>query len=84
MATATITRAEALRMLEEAFMAPEGTLTPELERVEIPGWDSMGALMLMAELDTRFNLELTAEASRAMLRVSDVLTWLGSKGCLGD
>lgn len=80
----TITSAEALRMLEEAFMAPSGSLSADLERVEIPGWDSMGALMLMAELDSRFNLELTPEQSRAMIRVSDLLTWLRAQGCLGD
>jgi acyl carrier protein len=44
----------------------------------------MGALSLMAELDERFNIELTAEASRAMACVADVIDLLRLHGALVD
>lgn len=78
----TITRTDALKMFEEAFAADPGTLAEDTLRADIPGWDSMGALMLIAELDSRFNLVLTPEQSRAMTSIGDALTFLKSQGCI--
>ena len=36
----------------------------------------MGALMLIAELEERFSIELSAEESRTMTRVADALDFL--------
>jgi len=55
---------------------------PETARDSIPGWDSMGALMLIAELDERFGIELSAEASRQMRSVQHVLDFLAQHGVL--
>ena len=46
----TMTESEALALLAETFSEPVASLRPDTERAAIPGWDSMGALMLMAEL----------------------------------
>jgi acyl carrier protein len=78
-----ITSAEALRMLTDAF-AETTLLTPDMLRDDVVGWDSMGALMLMAELDERFGLQLTADASKAMRRVGDVLDYLRLHGVLDE
>jgi acyl carrier protein len=78
----TLTLAQALSMLEEAFMATPGSLREDTAREEVGGWDSMGALMLMSELDSRFGLLLEPESFRAMRRVSDVLALLKSRGFL--
>jgi acyl carrier protein len=80
----SIPLADALGMLAECFGTDPGGLAAETERAAIPGWDSMGALMLMAELDDRFGLELTAEASRSMRKVGDVLAFLRKHRVLGD
>ena len=77
-----ITTDEALRMLEEAFAADPGTLSADMARTDLPGWDSMGALMLIAELDSRFGIILTPEQSKSMARVSDVLDLLRTHGCI--
>lgn len=71
-------------MLAETFDEPVDRLAPATARDAIPGWDSMGALSLMAELDERFNIELTADASRAMARVADVIELLRHHGALAD
>ncbi len=78
----TITQDEALAMLADCFMAEAGSLGPETARDAIAGWDSMGALMFIAELDERFGIELTAEDSRAMTRVADALDFLRARGVL--
>ena len=78
----TITESEAFALLAETFSEPADNMRADLERAAIPGWDSMGALMLMAELDERFSLELTAETSRKMQRISDVLEYLRQNGAL--
>lgn len=69
-------------MLGECFGCDEGVLKVDTARDAVPGWDSMGALMLIAELDERFGLELTAERSRAMRNVADVLEFLRAHGVL--
>ncbi len=78
----TITVAQAMAMMAECFMEPLEHLTPELSRESVPGWDSMGAMMLIAEFDERFQLEMSADESRAMQRIGDVLTFLASHGRL--
>ncbi|WP_454830774.1 acyl carrier protein [Pseudoxanthomonas wuyuanensis] len=84
MSAARITVAEAVQMLADAFAESVDGLVPERSREDIAGWDSMGALMLMAELDERFGLQLDAEQSRAMRSVGDVLAYLRTHGVLDE
>lgn len=79
-----ITTSEALKMLSDAFEEPVANLRAEVSRDDVPGWDSMGALTLMAELDERFSIELTADESRKMTRIDDVLQLLRQHGALAD
>jgi acyl carrier protein len=77
-----ITESEALGLLAETFAEPLENIRPDVARDAIAGWDSMGALMLMAELDERFSLQLSAETSKQMRRVADVLDYLRQNGVL--
>lgn len=77
-----ITESDALGLLAETFAEPLENIRPEVAREHIAGWDSMGALMLMAELDERFSLQLTAEISKQMRCVADVLDYLRQNGVL--
>ncbi len=77
-----LTTVQALEMLAECFGTEAAALTPGHRRDAIPGWDSMGALMLMAELDARFGIELDPESSRAMVSVEDALVFLRRRGVL--
>lgn len=79
-----ISTAEALAMFSECFMEPADQLNATTSRESIPGWDSMGALMLIAEIDERFQLELSAEESRAMKSIGDALAFLKQHGALSD
>lgn len=82
MSRRTLTTQEALEMMAEAFNEPLENLLPDTPRDSIPGWDSMGALMLIAELDERLGLELKAEVSREMRLVRHVLDFLAEHGAL--
>ncbi|WP_411831853.1 acyl carrier protein [Pseudoxanthomonas mexicana] len=81
MSEGRLTTEQALAMIAEAFAEP-APLSPATRRDDVAGWDSMGALMLMAELDERFGLQLDAEESRAMRQVGDVLDYLRRHGVL--
>ncbi|MBU7574076.1 MAG: acyl carrier protein [Hydrogenophaga sp.] len=75
---------DALAMLADCFNLPVEDVHADLQRDAIDDWDSMGALMLMAELDERFGIELTAEVSREMTRIGDVLAFLKVHGVLSE
>jgi acyl carrier protein len=79
-----ISTSQALSLLAETFDEPVERIALVTPRDAIAGWDSMGALSLMAELDERFNIELTADASRAMARISDVVDLMRRHGALAD
>lgn len=80
----TVTMSEALAMLAECFNLPVQDVHADLQRDAIDDWDSMGALMLMAELDERFGIELTADVSRQMTNIGDVLAFLRTHGALRE
>lgn len=79
-----MTQNEALQMLADVFQEPPGTLSPEHSRADLPGWDSMGAMMLMAELDDRLGILPSAADIRAMQSISDVLQHLRTLDALAD
>jgi acyl carrier protein len=79
-----ITTSEAFKMLSEVLEEPLANLSPDLLRDDVYGWDSLGALSLMAELDERFGILLTADESREMTRIDDVLQLLRRHGRLAD
>ena len=79
-----ISVSDALAMLADCFNLPAEEVHADLQRDAIDDWDSMGALMLMAELDERFGIELTAEVSREMTRIGDVLAFLKVHGVLSE
>lgn len=82
--TTPLTPAEALALLADAFNEPAGDLHAGRLRDSIAGWDSMGALLVIAELDERFGIELSADESRRMLRVGDFLDFLRKHGLLQE
>lgn len=76
MTTLKLKLADAIDMLAEAFDESAESIQPERLRESIAGWDSMGALLLIAEIEERFEVELSAEESRGMTQIADVLKFL--------
>ena len=75
-------QAEALTWLANLLEEPPENVGPDTHRDEIAGWDSLGVLTLMAELDEKFEIRLDAEEMKAMTRVKDVLALLERHGAL--
>jgi acyl carrier protein len=74
-----LTLPQALKMIADALNEPVDAVHPERTRESMVGWDSMGVLMLTAELDDRFGVELAADDSRKMQSVNDILEFLRAK-----
>lgn len=77
--TQPLTLPQALKMIADALNEPAEAIHPERSRASMVGWDSMGVLMLTAELDDRFGVELPAEDSRKMQSVNDILDFLRAR-----
>lgn len=82
MSNPPISESHAMELLAEAFAEPLDSLSPTTSRDSLAGWDSMGALALMAMLDEKFSVELTPDESIAMTKVSDALQFMRSKGVI--
>ena len=77
-----MTQEEALKWIEALFEQPPGSFTPKTLREDIPNWDSLGVLTLMAELDEKHGILLPDTELRAMTRVDDILEALRKAGKL--
>ncbi len=84
MSASQLTLDQALQMLAEAFNEPVAEVHAGRQRDTMVGWDSMGALMLIAELDDRFGIELGADDSRKMRSIGDALEFLRARQLLRD
>jgi acyl carrier protein len=78
-----MTQDEALAWIAEIFEEPPGSLKPDTTRDDIPTWDSMGVLALMAGMDEKFAILLTDDDIRSMSAVEDILAVLRKHGKLG-
>lgn len=75
-----MTEAEVLAWLAEVFECRVEELTAERAREDIPAWDSLGVLTLMAGFDEKFGLVMTAEDMQKLERVGDIVGLLRSRG----
>ena len=64
---------EALEWIAELFEDSVENITPETPRDEIPAWDSLGILTLMARLDEDFEILLEEEEVQELRSVNDIL-----------
>lgn len=75
---------EALNWIAEVFEESPGRIGAATKRSEIPGWDSLGTLSLIAALDERFDIQLSEDTIEALQSVADLLTVLRDRGALQD
>ena len=77
-----MTSDEALKWIAELFEEPADRLTPDTAKADIPGWDSLGILNLMAGLDSEFNILLSETEIAQLKSVGDILNLLRQRGQL--
>lgn len=73
---------EALKWIANVFEMPIESLKAETKRDEIPAWDSLGVLTLMAGFDEKFGFLLTEEEVSGLTAVEDILKVLNERGCI--
>ena len=75
---------DALAWVAEVFEESPGRIGASTLRSEIPGWDSLGTLSLIAGLDERFNIHLSEQDIEGMKSVADLLEILRRHSALED
>ena len=75
---------EALGWIAEVFEESPGRIGATTSRKEIPGWDSLGTLSLIAGLDARFDIHLSEQDIEGLQGVADLLDVLRRHGALED
>lgn len=75
----TITRNQLLQWLASVFQESADALDESRSRESIKTWDSMGTLMLMAELDERLHLTLDEDELKALASIGDLFALLRKK-----
>lgn len=71
-----------LKLTEQLLNLDEGLLTLETLLVDVPGWDSMGVLLLMAEMDERFSITLNEVTLSNLKGVKDIVAVVKNAGLL--
>ncbi len=75
-----MTQQEALAWIAEIFEESSDDVTPETRRTDLPAWDSLGVLTLMASLDSDFDILLSEEDILGLETVNDILKILAKNG----
>lgn len=75
-----MTSDESIRWIAEIFETSPDELTPETSRDDIPTWDSLGVLTLMASMDEKFGIMLSESDLKGMTKVDDILEVLRRNG----
>lgn len=73
---------EAIAWIAKVFEVSPEQLTPDTHRDEIPAWDSLGVLTLMAALDGDLGIVLTDEDIQNIKTVGDLLAAMQQHGKL--
>ena len=73
---------DALSWISEVFEESPGRISAATPRLDIPGWDSLGTLSLIAALDERFDIHLSEQDIEGMQCVGDIFEILRRHGAL--
>lgn len=62
-----------LALIEEATQAEPGSVTTAVALAQLDGWDSMGIVMFLGELDDKLHVDLTADDLQPCVTVADLV-----------
>lgn len=72
----------ALSWIAELFEEAVDDIRPETSSEDIPAWDSLGVLTLMAALDEDFDIQLSDEKIQELRIVEDILAVFDRHGLI--
>lgn len=73
---------QALGWIADIFEQAPATIRETTQRTDIAAWDSLGQLLLMAALDQRFGIRMTAAELSTLTSVRGILDLLAKHGLL--
>jgi acyl carrier protein len=68
-----MTKEEILEWVAEVFEEPSDAIQPESTADDIPAWDSLGVLNLMAAFDEDFDIQLSDDELQQLKTVGDII-----------
>ena len=68
-----MSRQQALSWIAEAINEPVASVRADARRTDLPGWDSLGHLVLISALDQDFGIKLTQPELSALSTVQHIL-----------
>ncbi len=71
---------EKLTALEEIMDMEEGSLSPDMELVNIEEWDSLAALSYVVFMGDEFNKKMSGAQIRSFKTVQDILNTMEMEG----
>ena len=74
---------EFLAWCGNVFDEPVENLSLETPREEISGWDSMGTLLLMADLDEIHDIQLSEDELTQLKTLGDIAALIDARGTAG-
>ena len=77
-----MTQTEAIAWIAQVFETSPDQLTPDTHRENVPAWDSLGVLTLMASLDSDHGIVLTDDDVQTIKTVGDILNVMRKNGKL--
>jgi len=64
------------QIIATLFNVDEASLTPASSTEDIAGWDSMGQLMLILELEQQFEIQIPPERAEKLTSISAIISFL--------
>jgi acyl carrier protein len=77
-----MTQSDAIEWVAKVFEVSPDQLTQDTHRDNVPAWDSLGVLTLMASLDSDFGIVLTDDDVQGIKTVGDILDLMRKNGKL--
>jgi acyl carrier protein len=77
-----MTQDEAMNWLANLFNESPGSIALDAKKDDVAGWDSLGVLLLMADLDEKFGIQLDEKEIEGLQSVPDLLALLRRNGKL--
>ena len=75
---------EALEWIANLFEEAVEKIKPETSRQDIPAWDSLGMLTLMAALDQKFDIVMSEKEIEELSKIDDILALIRRHGKLEE
>lgn len=74
-----MSNAELLTLMDDILGEPEGTLDGSELLTEMPGWDSLAMISVIALMHERFGIRVTGKQLLGFERVDDMIVFVSEK-----